>query len=202
MVPLCHAWGKMSWTLEWKRPSGQLFKITGQACNAFCLHHEPCAWSTAHYGELVTTKKKSPFLRERSLPPLVQNNLVQPWTSTWPSIQLTISHLMSKYLPQFYHHICICVSKTILSLQFFQIRHLLFYLTTQTTPHPIHVIFPNLKITYLVNLFLNVISSIILLHSFSRVSIYSYKTHSIHDHLLQFKDNFVRLKLKRKWQFF
>jgi len=78
----CHAWGKMSWTLEWKRIPRELIKITGQVCKAFFLHHGPCAWSTAHVGELVTTQKNNlPLLGKGHFQSLfrISYNLVQPW---------------------------------------------------------------------------------------------------------------------------
>ena len=116
----CHALAKMSWKIRRKRLPGQLFKITGQLYKAFCLHREPCAWSTAHVGGLVSTQKKNklPFLGKGHFHPLFKTtyNLVQPWTPTWTSIQLTPSQLVSKYILQYYLHICICVSKAILTL--------------------------------------------------------------------------------------
>ena len=88
----------MNWALERKRIPGQLFKITGQVCKAFCLHHEPWAWSTPHTGELVTTQK------------LISLSYGKATSTPWTNTELPPDH-QSSLLP----HTYVLISTSVLS---------------------------------------------------------------------------------------
>jgi hypothetical protein len=182
---------------EWKRLPGQLFNITEQVCKAFCLHHEPCSWSTSHVGELVTTQEIMSLSFIKATSTSCSKHL-----TTWSNPKLLPEQQTSlhrhSYFPNIYLSIIFIftVASPAPSYPYrFSIFDIYYFLSWPILLYaPVHAIPRNFKITYLVNVVVKLIPSNILLHFFSRGSIYSNKTHSIHDHPLQYKDNYVPLK--------